>query len=117
MKQLTILGAITILLLFAACDKTGREKVAMNKAFRAYIAQNDSIKNYNTKIEHVEIVSYERLTYVDTVEHKDAYEARVRFVATTAYEGSKKIYNINDTVVSYFDKDLNMIHMVNTGVK
>lgn len=117
MKHLTILGVITVLLLFSACDSRGREKVAMNKAFRAYIAKNDSIKNYHTKIEHVEIVSYERLNKVDTIEHQNAYQARVYFVGTTAYEGSKKIYNINDTVVSYFDKDLNMTHMVNTGVK
>lgn len=112
MKHLTAL-ILFIFIVFSSCSNTGKIKMAMNKSFRAYIAKNDSIKGYQTKIDQVKIISYKELNDDKQGKENKIYEARILFVGLTSYEGSQKIYNINDTVLSYFDENLNMTHMVN----
>lgn len=117
MKNLVV--AFSLLLIsvsyLTSCDSRDKTKIAMDKAFKKYIAKNDSIKNYNTKVVKIETISYNKIApnAVDSTE--EVYQAQVYFVGSTAYEGSIKVYNINDTVTSYFDKDLNMTRWINSN--
>lgn len=115
MKRLFIIlsGVILIALMFSACDNRDKTKIAMDKSFKEFIKENDQKTNYNTRIQHVDIISYTALDDSNRQNENEMYEAKVHFMATTSYEGSMKIYNIDDTITSFFDKDLKMTRKIN----
>ena len=113
MKHIILLTIALLVLTLSACDSRDKTKIALDKSFREYIENNDKEKNYRTRIQHVEIVSYTKTEGMEQQDVSEAYRARVYFVATTSYEGSVKVYNINDTVTSYFDENLKMVRMIN----
>lgn len=114
MKRLFILlGVLLFTFIFSACDNRDKTKIAMDKSFREFIKENDKKTNYNTRIQHVDIISYIALEDSNRQNENEVYEAKVHFMATTSYEGSMKIYNINDTITSFFDKDLKMTRKIN----
>lgn len=112
MKHILLISIITSFLLFNACDTRDKVKVAMDKSFKEYIENNDKEKHFQTKIQHISTVAYKE---IEDSGNGEVYEAKVYFVATTSLVGSRKVYNINDTITSYFDKDLRMTRKINTG--
>lgn len=115
MKYLILLAVTLSLIVLSACDNRDKTKIEMDKSFREYIENRET--NFRTQIQHIETVSYEKIEDLDRQNPLEVYRARVYFVAATSQNGSMKVYNINDTVTSYFDQNLKMVRLINNGTK
>lgn len=87
-------------------------KKAMDASFHKYIKDNDIRKDLVTKLRFVSVLSYKELSGDPENPEGEKYEATVYMQGTSGYSYSAKIYNIDDTVTCYFDKDLNMLRLV-----
>lgn len=92
-------------------DKAIRNK--MDLSFHKYIKDNDIRKDLVTKLKLVKVISYKELPLENSEAENEKYEAMIYMRGTSGYSYSAKIYNIDDTVACYFDKDLNMLRLVN----
>lgn len=106
-----ILFIIASLFILGACgDK--RQELMMNnmtKAIKHHIMINDVDKNLETKIKYITPLSYEVLSEDNKIEADDAFRCKVHLVATSSYMNSSRIYNIDDTLTCFFDKDIKFL--------
>lgn len=105
------LATILLALMLVACEDNKQQRMLsdMGKAIRHHIMINDVDNNLVTKIKYVTPISYQELTDGSKPDTKDAYSCRVYLVATSSYMNSSRIYNIDDTLTCYFDKDLKFL--------
>ena len=110
-------ATILLILLFVACENNKQQRMLsdMGKAIRHHIMINDVDNNLVTKIKYVTPISYQELTDRDKPEAKDAYSCKVYLVATSSYMNSSRIYNIDDTLTCYFDKDIKFLRWDKKG--
>lgn len=110
MKKICFITLLLALVL-AACGDRKQERMLsdMGKAIRHHIMINDVDNNLVTNIKYVTPISYEELSEGNKQDAKDAYSCRVYLVATSSYMNSSRIYNIDDTLTCYFDKDIKFL--------
>lgn len=94
-----------------ACGKISKDTnpEKMERAVKRYIKNNDAEKGLRTYIERIETISYEQIPEDKKMESEDVYICQMLLVAKSAYEGSGRVYNINDTMTCYFDKEIRFL--------
>ena len=110
MKKYILMLAIP--LLFFACGGSYEYNLDnMGKAVRKHIMYNDIEKNLKTDIEYLKALSYEEVPENEREQPDDVYLCKVHLIAKSAYMGSYRVYNINDTIGYYFNKDMAFVRM------
>lgn len=110
MKKIIYIVVLSCISLCACDDK--RQELMLNdmaKEIRHHITINDADKNLRTKIKYLTPLSYEELAEEDRQEANDAYRCKVHLVGTSSYQNSSRIYNMNDTLTCFFDKDIKFL--------
>lgn len=118
MKLIKYLFLLYLFLAISCVDKDAPERRILNKmneSFKVYIRDNDLRKDLITKLTNVKALSYKELGEEDRENKDEVYEAKIYMQGTTSYMLSAKIYNLNDTVICYFNKDLKMLRLVNSN--
>ncbi len=77
----------------------------MGKSVKQHIRYNDEKNNIKTNIEILKPISYEEVPVDQRVQPDDVYLCKVYLRANWAYVGSSRLYNTDDTLNCYFDKN------------
>jgi predicted RNA-binding protein len=88
----------------------------MGELVKQHIKYRDIDNNTITKIEYLQPVSYEKIPEDKRSDPKEEYVCKIYMQGTWAYVDSYRIYNINDTINCYFDKDLKVLRMGDKSV-
>lgn len=89
---------------FVSCVMTMKEQ--MEIAVKEHMQEYNKKEGMQSKFEALKTVSYKDYKNADT-----AYVAKVYVVSTSWYIGGSRVYNTNDTLNIYFDKDLHVLRM------
>lgn len=108
-KYILIVISIVSLFLLSSCDSRKLEE--MGESYRLHIRASDEENGMHTKLEAVVPVSFIELKDEEKIEEKDAYLAKIYVVSKSWYSGGSRIYNLNDTLEIYFDKNRNYIRI------
>lgn len=108
---------LLILSCMFSCGKVSHDAnlEKMGRAVKKYIKSNDAEKNLRTAVELLEPLSYEEIPEDKRIEKEDAYVCKVHLIAKSAYEGSARIYNINDTMTCYFNDKIQFLRWEKEG--
>lgn len=83
----------------------------MSKGLERHFQYNDQEKNIITNIDFIKPLSYIKLGNDDRVMQDDVYLARFYVKGKWMNDGSSLVYNINDTIACYFDKNMRYLRM------
>ncbi len=106
MKKL-IFFCLVLVVSFAGCDGLYKYNLKqMGKAVERHFMYSDIENNISTKLESVRPIAYEELTDDRKETPDDAYLGQFHIKGSWFYIGSSLIYNMDDTISCYFNKDL-----------
>lgn len=108
-KYKLMLIGLCCLLVFAACDS--RKLQDMGDSYKIYIRESDEQNQMKTILEHVEPISFVELKDDEKIDERDAYLAKIYVVSKSWYIGGQRVYNVNDTLDIYYDKNRNLIRI------
>lgn len=104
---------VTILfLVFAACTEKEKKDpmlIEMEKAVKHHIMLNDAEKGIITDLKYIVPISYEQIPENGKQQPDDVYLGKVYLQGKSSYVNSSRIYNIDDTLTCYFDKDVKFL--------
>lgn len=106
MKKLAFFCLLSAFL-FAGCDGAYKHNLKqMGKSVERNFVLSDINNNISTTLEEVRPISYIELTDQQKETPHDKYLGQFYIKGTWFYIGSSLIYNMNDTIQCYFDKNL-----------
>lgn len=111
MKKL-IFYAVLMFGLFA-CSNYQYDLDKMTTAVKQHIRNNDPGNGTITKINHIEALSYEKISEDKKTNPDEAYLCRVFIQGTWSYMESNRIFNMNDTINCYFSDKKVFVRMDN----
>jgi len=106
-----ILSLLIAVGLFSCEVNNQRNLDKMGDAVRQHIRYRDADNGTLTKIENFKPLSYEKIPENKRENPDEVYLLKVYMQGTWAYDNSYRIFNINDTINCYLDKDKNIIRM------
>lgn len=110
MKKILLISFTTFL--FGACGiKYNSDLEKMGKSLESHFKYNDQKQNTVTTLELLQPLSYEKLEDNQKEKPEDTYLTRFYVRGKWNTIGSSLIYNMNDTISCYFDKDLKYLRM------
>ena len=77
----------------------------MRDSFVRHIKAQDEANEMKKEIEMAHAISYQKLNDEEKVEPEDAYLTKIYLVSKSWYIGGSRVYNTNDTLEVYFNKD------------
>jgi len=83
----------------------------MRDSFERHIKATDEEKGMASKIEMIHAISYEELKDSEKIEPEDAYLTKIYLVSQSWYIGGSRVYNTNDTLDVYFNKNKRFIRI------
>ncbi|WP_029904513.1 hypothetical protein [Prevotella sp. 10(H)] len=101
----------SILSIFASCSTNQYDLEKMAGAVKSHLRYRDAEKGTITKIEVLDPVSYEKIPEDMRENPDEVYLCKIYMRGTWAYADSYRIYNIDDTIKSYFSKDKTFIRL------
>ncbi len=92
---------------FTSCSELVQKNnlADMRDSFERHIKAKDKENGMASKIEMLHAISYKELNDDEKVEPEDAYLTKIYWVAQSWYIGGSRVYNTNDTVEVYFNKN------------
>lgn len=95
-----------IVLSFTSCGRLSDAHTLdkMDKALQRYIRYQDQENGMKTKIEQIDGISFQEVKQADT-----AYIAQIYLASKSWYIGGNRVYNINDTIVVYYNKNIHVL--------
>ncbi|WP_145996364.1 hypothetical protein [Dysgonomonas massiliensis] len=108
-KYKLILFSLVCFLTFMSCDS--RKLADMGDSYRIHVRESDEENGMKTILEQVVPVSFVELKDDEKIEEKDAYLAKIYVVSKSWYIGGQRVYNVNDTLDIYYDKNRNLIRI------
>lgn len=108
-KYKLILFSLVCFLTFMSCDS--RKLADMGDSYRIHVRESDEENGMKTILEQVVPVSFVELKDDEKIEEKDAYLAKIYVVSKSLYIGGQRVYNVNDTLDIYYDKNRNLIRI------
>lgn len=110
MKKYILL--LSILLGAVSCNISNQYTLdKMGESAKQHIKYRDIDNNTITKIEHFQPISYTKLSKEERKSENEVYLCKIYMQGTWAYANSFRIFNINDTINCYFDKDYKVVRM------
>lgn len=109
---------IILFLAFGACNEKEKKDpvlIEMEKSVKHHIMLNDAEKSMITDLKYVVPISYAPIPENEKLQPRDAYLGRVYLLGKSSYVNSSRIYNIDDTLSCYFDKDLKFLRWDKDG--
>lgn len=102
-KYILIFIGVMLIPLFSSCDSHRLEE--MENSYRSHIRMADEENNMHTKLEAVVPISFIKLKEDEKVDERDVYLAKIYVVSKSWYSGGSRVFNLNDTLEVYFDKN------------
>jgi len=94
-------------ILFTGCDGAYKHNLQqMGKAVERHFMYNDLNNNISTTLDWVHPISYIELQDNKKDKPEDFYLGEFHVKGKWSYIGSSLVYNMNDTISCYFDKDM-----------
>ncbi|NDV78547.1 hypothetical protein [Dysgonomonas sp. 511] len=100
MRRLLLLLASP--LLFVACNQ---DLENMGEAVRSHFRYRDADKNTITKISYLKAISCNKIPENEQKNSNEEYLCKVYVKGTWQYNGSYRIFNIDDTLDCFFNKN------------
>lgn len=108
-----ILLTILLTLAFVSCtNRYDYNLIEMKKAFERRVFNKDIENNTQTTIQYLKALSYEEIPLAQRKDSSEMYLAKIYLKSRWVYLNSSRIYNVDDTLDCYFDKDLNLLRAV-----
>jgi len=111
MRKLIFYTALIVGLL--SCSNSQYDLDRMGTAVRQHIRASDPDNGTITKIERLEAVSYEKIPEDKRGNPDETYLCKVLIQGTWSYYNSNRIFNVNDTVNTYFNSKKVFLRMDN----
>ena len=104
MKKIVFSGLVIVL--FISCGmKKDYNLQQMGKSIERHFKYNDEKQNTITTLELVQPISYDKLDEDQKEQPEDTYLAKFYVRGKWTRAESSLVYNMNDTISCYFDKD------------
>lgn len=87
----------------------------MELSVKQHIKNNDQQENTITQIEYIKPIEYIEIPKDQRKNPDEVYLFKIYIKAKWSYADSYRIYNIDDTLKYYFDKDKKFVHPDNGG--
>ncbi len=101
MKKL-IFYTLLIIGIFS-CSNSQYDLDRMGAAVKQHIRYNDADNGTITKIDNIKAISYEKIPEADREHPDDVYRCKIFIQGRWSYLNSNRIFNLNDTINSYFN--------------
>lgn len=106
MKKIFPLFIILSCFLASCSELVEKNNLAeMRDSFERHIKAKDEENGMASKIEMIHAISYKELSEDEKVESEDAYLTKIYLVSTSWYIGGSRVFNTNDTIDVYFNKN------------
>ena len=114
MRKYTFVLLVSLILFSCKKENTTsgasqKELDNMERIVRLHIINNDIEKNLKTDIEYLRPISLDSIPTDKRIDENDVYVGRVYLVGKSSYLGSSRIYNMKDTMICYFNKDMKFL--------
>lgn len=111
MKKFIVL--LFVVFVAAGCSQEYESNLkSMRNAFSRYITTKDIDNKTQTKVDYVEAISYTEIPPQERLDSADYYLCKIHLKSTWSYiDGSTRIFNVDDTLDCYFDKNINVIRV------
>lgn len=83
----------------------------MRKVLERHIVQRDIDNETQTTVESIRALSYTEIPDAERQDSADAYLAKIYLKSRWVYLNSSRIYNVDDTLDVYYDKDLRILRI------
>lgn len=93
----------------SSCDNRKLEE--MGDSYRLHIRTSDEENSMHTQLEAVVPISFIELKDEEKIDELDVYLAKIYVVSKSWYSGGSRVFNLNDTLEIYFDKNRNYIRI------
>lgn len=108
-KNILTIICLCCFIAFPSCESKKMEDMA--GSYRAHIRESDEENNMKTILEEVVPISFVELNDNEKQEERDKYLARIYVLSKSWYIGGQRVFNVNDTLEMYFDKNRNFIRI------
>lgn len=99
---------------FSSCSTYDRNLEKMGESVRDHLRYRDAENGTVTKITYLKALSYEKIPEDKREKEDEVYLCKVHMQGTWSYYNSYRIFNMNDTVDSYFSKNMTFLRLGNT---
>lgn len=93
-----------LVFILVSCDSNMKARMEIN--LKLHIQENDKKEGLHSDFKAIRAISYEKYNVADTV-----YLARIYVASKSWYIGGNRVYNTNDTLNVYFNKDIEILRM------
>ena len=111
MRFIKIISVFTLISLLASCERLTYDHrlKQMGKMVENHFKYNDKENEVVTTLKTFVPISYERIAKSDTVNADAEFLFRAYVQGYWHYHNSNLVYNMNDTIEVFFDKDYNYL--------
>lgn len=103
--------SLMLIVLCFSCGTSNYDLERMGEAVKAHMRYRDAEKGTITKITYLKALSYEKIAEDKREKPDEVYLCKVLMRGTWSYDGSYRVFNINDTVDCYFNKNKTFLRL------
>lgn len=108
-----LLSLLFVVFMFPSCDFHQRNLENMGYSVKNHFKEKDVENGTITKFETLKALSYEEIPEDKRNTPEEYYVCKVYIKGTWSYMGGFRVYNMDDTLNSYFTKDKVFIRIEN----
>jgi len=113
MKKYFPLFLVVLCLSCYSCHSYDYDLKLMGEAVQQHLRYRDTDNGTKTKVEYLKALSYEKIPEDQRSKPDEVYLCKVYVKGTWAYYDSYRVFNINDTLNCYFNKDKRFVRLDN----
>lgn len=117
MRKCIFAVLIMMSVLFFSCSFYSNDLNRMGAAVKQHFRYKDADEGTVTNISYLKAVSYDEIPEVERADPQEIYLCKVYVRGTWYYYNSQRIFNIDDTLNCFFDKNKTFIRIGKTEKK
>lgn len=111
MKKYVLIIVIIVCALYSCGPSNQDNLLKMREAVKEHVKKKDLDNNTSTDIEYLKAISYKEIPQDKRIQANDAYLCKMYLKGKWSYLEGSRVYNIDDTLSCYFDKDLLLLRV------